>query len=207
MPTEVGPFGTWSSSSKFWTEVDKSLLDARGWPLGHPAPPRVTNWYKLAANILVLAAMAAALWWLAKWSCDMCRAIKLQLNGARPGNVRTAWIAVAILCFVGTTAIVWGIAITEQISFGSADRLMTSTFDPRFAGRDLKSSLLPPLYVASGLLALAAARKWLQADARKVKMTSMVLALFVVLAFMDGMEPSVRELPFSFIVSHFVNHW
>lgn len=169
------PFVHLSAWSRHYPLPPKTPVDSDGWPLAQPPPPRVTNWNKLAANVIVLSAIASIAWWIARWLWDICRAAtKLRRESDRRHMIKL-FAFTAILCLIGFTIVAWGV-VTRHHSYHAADLLLTWGYDQDIPSRAYMWLLLPPLFMAAGILILAAARDWLQGSDRKVRMTMIACA-------------------------------
>lgn len=190
------PFLHLSFTSGNCAKEKETPVDVAGWPIGHPKPPRVTNWYKLTANIVVLLVIVAAFWWVVGWCGEMFRAAIQLLRGTHRRRVGGTLVLTTILCVVGVAAIGWGITMTRQVSFQVADGLLTSHLRREITGQSLKRLTLPPLFIAAGLLLLASARRWLQGNVHKV---SFALAAFMMVALLVAVDVRSRSLLGEFV--------
>ena len=184
------PFQHLDFKLAIFDQAERSSLDVRGWPVGHPTPPHVTHWYKFAANVLVQFAMAATLAWIIKWFYDMCRAVR---SASSSGMIK-AWMPMATLCMTGTLAIIIGILGIHFVSVNVANWLWAWGFEKITVFWALKQLFLPPLLILMGLFMLATARRWLHSDSNKVRMTAVVVAAVAAFVIIDGIGQSVFEL-------------
>jgi hypothetical protein len=163
-----------------------TVFDTYGWPIAVPRP-LVTDWWKLAADLFVVTAGFAVVCWVIRWLVCCCFAIKslVKLNWR---EVAERLIPAAVICAVAMLIMAVSMFLFFWLSINAWDTILTD----RDITRPLaKRALWPMLSLVLGLVLLATARRWMECDHRKVKLTlaAVVLGLFVVL--IDGIGVSM----------------